>query len=123
MFKVYFSCIFQLFLLKLYYGKAIYICLDVIVVSCVYCHNWNLSQGENLFSSNYDKQRLERKITFSYNISFWSLTKVSTALLTPPVIADTIRTKKFLSIDYKGYAYTCLIDNDFRGHFRTSQSS
>lgn len=71
MFKVYFSCIFQLFLLKLYYGKAIYICLDVIVVSCIYCHNWNLSKEENLFSSNYDKQRLERKITFSYNNSLW----------------------------------------------------
>ena len=56
-------------------------------------------------------------------IHFESLTKVSTALLTPPVIADTIRTKKFLSIDDKGYAYPCLIDNDFRGHFRTSQSS
>ena len=70
MFKVYFSCIFQLFSLKLYYGKAIYICLDVIVVSCIYCHNWNLSPEENLFSSNYDKQRLERKITFSYNNSF-----------------------------------------------------
>lgn len=56
-------------------------------------------------------------------IHFESLTKVSTALLTPPVFADTIRTKKFLSIDDKGYAYPCLIDNDFRGHFRTSQSS
>ena len=71
MFKVYFSCIFQLFLLKLYYGKAICICLDVIVVSCIYYHNWNLSKEENLFSSNYDKQRLERKITFSYNNSLW----------------------------------------------------
>ena len=71
MFKVYFSYIFQLLLLKLYYGKAIYICLDVIVVSCIYCYYWNLSQEENLFSSNYDKQRLEREITFSHNNSFW----------------------------------------------------
>ena len=96
MFKVYFSCIFQLFLLKLYYGKAIYICLDVIVVSCIYYHDWNLSLSLSLFLSS--------------NINFKSKADETTNVA-------GLKKKKNLRVPYHCYAATLTKQNTFLNLF------